>query len=314
LADVEISRLTEAGAVHSKNSYASPTPVLEADRVYVHFGSLATACLKSTGEIVWKTRLAYEQMHGPAGSPVLYRDLLILSCDGTDVQYVVALDKHTGKVRWKTARPRPGYMAYSTPLLIRAGQRDELVSPGAYRAIAYEPASGRELWHVRYGEGYSNVPRPVYAHGLVFLATGFDHPSLVAVRPGGRGDVTNSQLAWQTSRAAPLTPSPLVAGGELYMVSDNGIASCLDAQSGRVHWQQRLGANFSASPVLAGGRIYFLSEEGETTVIEPGVTFKRLAVNRLDAQTLASPAVSGGAIYIRSAGHLYRIEEAVRNP
>ncbi|MEP7367134.1 MAG: PQQ-binding-like beta-propeller repeat protein [Acidobacteriota bacterium] len=299
--------LTDAGAMHAKNSHASPTPILEGDRVYVHFGGHGTAALDTNGKVLWKVTLPYEHLHGTGGSPVLYGDLLIYSCDGTDVQFVVALDKKTGAVRWKTPRPKPGYMAYSTPLIIKVNGADQLVSPSAYRAIAYEPRTGKEIWSVDYADGFSNVPRPVFGLGLVFLATGFNVPSFLAMRPNGTGNVTSSGVAWRLSRGAPLTPSPLLVGDELYIVSDNGIASCLDAKTGRPHWQQRLGGNHSASPVFADGRIYFLSEEGETTVIAPGKEFQKLAVNAMNAQTLASMAVSGGSFYVRTSQHLYRI-------
>jgi outer membrane protein assembly factor BamB len=306
--NVEVFRLTDPGAVHQKNSHASPTPILEADRVYLHFGSHGTACVTRSGQIVWKTQeLKYYHRHGPGGSPVLYGDLLIVSCDGYDIQFVVALDKQTGKIRWKS--PRKGYQAYTTPLTIQVQGKDQLVSPGAHRAVAYEPATGKEIWSVRYGDGYSNVPRPVFGHGLLFICSGFEQAELLAVRPDGQGDVTDSHVAWSLKRAVPLTPSPLLVGGELYLVSDNGIASCLDAKSGKTHWQQRLGGNHSASPILADGRIYFLNEEGESVVIEPGKEFKKLATNQLDGQTLASMAVSGKAIYIRSASHLYRLQQ-----
>jgi outer membrane protein assembly factor BamB len=304
--NVEVFRLTDAGSMHAKNSHASPTPVLEGDRVYVHFGAHGTAALSASGEVVWKTQLPYNHVHGTAGSPVLHGDLLILSCDGADVQYVVALDKRTGKIRWKT--PRKAAMAYTTPLVIRVGSAHQVVSPGAFRAVAYNPENGREIWSVRYGDGYSNVPRPVSAHGLVYIATGFNHPNLIAVRPDGSGDVTSSHVAWTERRSAPLTPSPLVVGDELYMVSDSGIASCLDARTGESHWRERLGGSHSASPVHAAGRIYFLNEDGQSVVIEPGKAFRRLATNTVDGRTLASMAISGGSIFIRSATHLYRIE------
>jgi len=307
LRDVEVFRLDNPGPVHQKNTYASPTPVLEDDRVYVHFGSLGTACIRSSGEILWTTRMVYYHRHGPGGSPVLYDDLLILSCDGYDIQFVVALDKRTGKVRWKV--PRDGYQAYTTPLVIRVNGRDQVVSPGAHRAVAYEPRSGKEIWSVAYGKGYSNIPRPVFGHGLVYICTGWDQPLLYALRPGGRGDVTASHLAWKASRGVPLTPSPLLVSGELYMVSDNGIASCLDARTGAGHWRVRLGGNYSASPIAAGGRIYFLSEEGESVVIEPAKEFRKLASNALDGRCLASMAVSGRAIFLRSDQHLYRLED-----
>ena len=306
--NVEVFHLTDPGAVHQKNSHASPTPILEGDRVYLHFGSHGTACIARSGQIVWKTQeLKYYHRHGPGGSPVVCGDLLMVSCDGYDIQFVVALDKRTGKIRWKS--PRKGYQAYTTPLTIQVQGKDQLISPGAHRAIAYEPVTGKEIWSVRYGDGYSNVPRPVFGHGLVFICSGFEQAELLAVRPNGQGDVTDSHVAWRLKRAVPLTPSPLLVGEELYLVSDNGIASCLDAKTGKTHWQQRLGGNHSASPIFADGRIYFLNEEGESVVIEPGKEFKKLATNQLDGQTLASMAVSGKAIFIRSASYLYRLQQ-----
>jgi outer membrane protein assembly factor BamB len=239
---------------------------------------------------------------------VLYGDLLIVSCDGSDEAFVVALDTRTGKVRWKTRRRQPWDQAYSTPLVIRVGTEDQIVSVGAYRAAAYDPGTGKERWRVSYPDGFSNVPRPVYGHGLVYIATGFQQPTVIAVRPDGSGDVTRTHVAWTLTRGAPFTPSPLLVGDELYIINDMGILSCLDARSGTVLWQQRLGGNYSASPVFADGRIYFQSEEGVTTVIAPGKAFRRLALNRLDGATLASMAVSDGAFFIRSDSHLYRIE------
>jgi outer membrane protein assembly factor BamB len=306
LQNVEVFRLKSPGNLNAKNSQASPTPVLEGDRIYLHFGAYGTACITQSGEIVWKTRLDYDNgQHGPGGSPVVYDNLLILSCDGQDAQYVVALDKQTGKVRWK--KFREGYQAYTTPLVLRLPAGDQVISPGAFRAVSYEPRTGKELWQVRYGDGFSNVPRPVYGNGLVFTCTGFQQPSLLAVRLDGRGDVTKSHIAWTLKRGVSLTPSPLLVGDELYMVSDNGVASCIDAKTGAPHWQVRLGGNHSASPLYADGRIYFLSEEGESVVIAPGKEFKALAKNQLDGPTLASMAVSNGSIFVRSQTHLYRL-------
>jgi outer membrane protein assembly factor BamB len=308
LQDVEIVRLNRPGQINPKNSYASPTPVLDGDRVYLHFGAYGTACITQSGEIIWKTRLECDNgQHGPGSSPVLYENLLIVSCDGRDIQYVVALDKQTGKVQWKTLRR--GYQAYSTPLIVRLPEGDQIISPGALRAIAYEPRTGKEIWQVRYGDGFSNVPRPVYGNGLVFLCTGFQEPSLLAVRVNGRGDVTRSHIAWILKRGAPLTPSPLLVGEELYLISDQGIATCVDARTGNQYWQVRLGGSHSASPIYADGRIYFLSEEGESVVIAPGRQFKILATNQLDGRALASMAVSGGAIYLRTQTHLYCLSE-----
>ena len=293
--------------LNQKNSYASPTPIVAGDRVYFHFGPYGTACIRTSGEIVWRARLNYSPQHGPGGSPVLFEDLLIASCDGLDIQYVAALDAATGKIRWKT--PRTGNQAYVTPLVIEAGGRTQLIAPGAYRATAYDPRTGKEIWWVRYGQGFSNVPRPVFGAGLVFICTGFFEPEVLAVRPDGKGDVTRSHIAWKLSRGAPLTPSPLFAEDNLYVVSDNGIGTCLDARTGEVHWRERLGGNFSASPVYADGRIYFLNEDGGATVIAPGKQYRVLASNQVDGRTLASFAVSGGAMFLRTDTHLYRLEK-----
>jgi outer membrane protein assembly factor BamB len=307
LVNAEVFRTKSADPLNAKNSLASPTPIVEGDRVYVHFGADGTAALTTSGEIVWKIRLSYESQHGSGGSPVVHGDLLIFSADGSDRAFVIALEKQTGKTRWKTSRRQPSDQAYSTPLVIRVGDRDEVVSVGAFRAEAYEPESGKEIWRVGYGDGFSNVPRPVYGHGLVYIATGFQQPSLLAVRPDGTGDVTRTHVAWTLRRGAPLTPSPLLVGDELYIVNDGGIVSCLDAATGETRWQHRLDGNFSASPVYADGRIYFLSEEGVATVILPGKEFRTLATNHVDGATLASMAVSAGSIFIRTDTHLYRI-------
>jgi outer membrane protein assembly factor BamB len=305
--NVEVFHLRSDELLNYKNSLASPTPIVDGDRVYVHFGANGTAALTTAGEIVWKARLPYESQHGNGGSPTLYGDLLILSCDGSDDAFVVALDTRTGKVRWKTSRRFPADQAYSTPLVIRVGDRDEVVSVGAFRAAAYDPRTGKEIWRVSYRDGFSNVPRPVYGHGLVYIATGFQEPSLLAVRVDSAGDVTKTHIAWTLKRAAPLTPSPVLVGDEIYLVNDVGIASCLNATTGEPYWVARLGGNYTASPVVADGRIYFLSEEGVATVIAPEKTFRKLATNVLDGETLASMAVSGGSIFIRSSKDLYRI-------
>ena len=312
--NTEVFRVDETASPNPKNSLASPTPVLDVDgaRVYVHFGADGTAALTTTGEVVWTTRFPYVTQHGNGGSPVLYNGRLILSVDGYDTAYVVALDAATGEERWRTARRQPISQAYSTPLVIRVGDRDQLFSIGAFRATAYDPESGEEIWEVSYGDGFSNVPAPVFGHGMVYVATGFQVPSLLAVRADGRGDVTASHTAWTLRRGVPLTPSPLLVGDELYIVSDLGVATCLDARTGETRWQERLGGNFSASPVFADGRIYFQSEEGVTTVVAPGTEYRELATNQLDGAILASMAVANGSLFIRTHGHLYRIGDQRR--
>jgi outer membrane protein assembly factor BamB len=306
LHDVEVFRQERPPSIHEKNSHATPTPVLSADKVFVHFGASGTACLRASDAVIlWKTQLPYQHGHGSGGSPVVFEDLLIVNCDGTDRQYVVALDAASGKERWRSNRPSA--MAFATSLIIPVNGQPQLISPGAHRTVAYEPRTGKEIWSVSYGEGFSNVPRPVFAHGLVFLCTGFYGPNLLAVKAGGQGDVTATNVVWKTNRNVPHISSPLVAGDEIYMVSDAGIATALDVRTGKQHWQQRLGGAHSASPVYAGGLIYFLSEEGESTVIRPGTTFQRVAASQLDGRFMASIAVSDGSLYLRSETHLYRI-------
>src|SRR4029453_6351919 len=292
--NVEVFKIpTDRRDINPKNSWASPSPVIDGDRVFVHFGADGTAALSQSGEIIWKNRFEYQSQHGAGGSPIVYGDLLIFSCDGSDAAFVIALDKRTGKTRWRTNRrqpreqaytppraaaapppaPPPADQAYTTPLVIKVGERDQIVSVGAYRAAAYDPETGKEIWRVSYADGFSNVPRPVFGHGLVYIATGFQQPSLIAVRADGTGDVTRTHIAWTLRRAAPYTPSPLLVGDELYVVSDIGIASCLDAVTGKTHWIQRLDGNSSASPTFADGHIYFMSEEGTATIIAPGREF-----------------------------------------
>jgi len=310
--DVEVFRIGNAGLLNEKNSHASPTPVADGDRIYVHFGDEGTAAVTMDGSVLWKTRQRHLTQHGNGASPVVHGDLLIVNCDGADAAFVVALDKNTGKVRWKTSRRRPWSQAYTTPLVIRQGEQEQLVSVAAFYAAAYDPQTGKEIWRVRYDEGFSNVPRPIFAQGLVVIATGFQQPELLAVRPDGTGDVTKTHIAWSLKRGAPLTPSPLAVGDELYVVNDGGIASCIDARTGAVIWQQRLGGTYSASPVFADGRIYFLAEQGVTTVIAPGKQFRRLAANPLDGGLLASMAISSGSLFLRTDSHLYRITETLR--
>lgn len=309
LVDVEVFHAPRGDSPNPKNSQASPTAIAANGLVFVHFGADGTAALDPAGTVVWKTRLSYQSQHGNGGSPIAVNDLLIVACDGSDEAYVVALEQRTGKVRWKTARRQPFDQSYATPLAIRAGSVDQVVSPGAYRATSYDALTGRELWRVDYGSGFSNVPRPVFGHGLVYIATGFFQPEILAVRPDGRGDVTKTHVAWRLTRGAPLTPSPVLVGDELYVVSDIGVATCVDAKTGAILWQQRLGGNFSASPTVVDGRIYFQSEEGTTIVIQPGRQFRRLAASQVNGATFASLAVAGRALFLRTDSQLYRIAE-----
>lgn len=300
------------GKAHKKNSQASPTPIVSGGRLYVHFGPQGTACLDLDGKILWRNdSLDYPPVHGNGGSPALVDDNLIFSCDAASDPFVVALDKNTGKVRWKVNRATTAKkkFSFSTPLLITANGQKQIISPGSGVVCGLDPTSGKELWRARYGEGYSVIPRPVFGHGLIFISTGYDKPNALAIRPGKSGDVTDSAIAWTLTKGAPHTPSALLVGAELYLVSDGGIASCLDAKTGNVHWQERVEGNFSASPVLADGKIYLQSEEGVGVVLQPGKEFKVISRNALNERTLASYAISDGAIFIRSAQNLYRIQK-----
>lgn len=300
---------TTAPGIHGKNSHASPTPIVAGNRIYVHFGHQGTACLDTQGNILWSNRsLAYPPVHGNGGSPLLVDDLLIFSCDGATDPFVVALGTADGQVRWKTARNQetPKKFAFSTPQLVTAGGQRLVISPGGGCVVAYRPEDGQEAWRVRY-EGYSVIPQPVFGHGLVFVATGYDSPNLLAIRADGRGDISDTHIAWKVTQGVPHAPSLLLNDDDLYLVADNGVASCLDAKSGKEHWKKRLGGSFSASPVFADGRIYFLSESGTTSVIRPGHAFDLAATNELGERSLASPAVTDGTLVIRTEQHLYRL-------
>jgi outer membrane protein assembly factor BamB len=295
--------------VHGKNSYASPTPLVRGDRLYVHFGHEGSACLGLNGEVLWRnTSLRYSPVHGNGGSPILVDDLLVFSCDGGDQRFVVALNVADGKVRWKTNRTNDARKKFSfcTPLVIEVQGRKQIISPGSNVVSAFNPADGSEIWHVRY-DGYSVVPRPVFGHGLLFISSGFDRPTMLAIRAGGKGDVTDTHVVWESREGAPNTPSPLLVGDELYLVSDNGLASCRDARTGRMHWQERIGGSYSASPLFADGKLYFQSEQGTGVVLRAGTVFKLLARNDLGERSLASPAAADGALFVRTEKHLYRI-------
>ncbi len=298
-------------AMHRKNSPASGTPVVTEDRLFVHFGHMGTAALDLAGMVVWRqTGLAYAPVHGTGGSPVLVGDALVFSADGKDDPFVAALNAQTGEVRWKTPRDSPAkkQFSFSTPLAISVDGATQIISPGSGFVGAYDPADGREIWRVTYGEGYSVVPRPVFALGLLFVSSSFDKPTVLAINPtGAKGDATATKVVWAAAKGGPHSASMIVVGDELYYVSDAGIVTCADARTGTVYWNERLGGNFSASPVAAEGRLYFQNETGTGFVLKAGATFEQVAKNELGEKTLASPAVIDGALFIRSEHHLWKI-------
>lgn len=306
---------SNAPTIQQKNSHASPTPLIEGGRLFVDYGHHAVGCIDLQGNRVWRNMsLRYDPVHGSGGSPVLTETALIVSIDGAKQTYVVALDRATGQPLWRADRRSRAVKKFSfcTPLVIEVDGQQQVICPGSDSVIALDARNGKEIWRARY-KGYSVIPRPVYGNGLVFVCTGYDRPKLIAIRPTGKGDVTRTHIAWGTAKGAPHTPSPLLVDDALYMVSDRGVASCLDAKTGTEHWRQRIGGNHSASPVHADGKIYFQSEEGVGTVIRAAKTFERLGQNDLGERTLASFAIANNSIYLRTEQFLYRIQRKTAN-
>jgi outer membrane protein assembly factor BamB len=308
----------------SMNCYATPSPVIEPGRVYVHFGSFGTACLDAaTGKTLWKREdLRCRHYRGPSSSLISFQNLLILTMDGVDLQYHVALDKKTGQTVWKTNRSVkwndenvPGQMAkdgdlrkaHSTPLVVNAAGKTQMLSAGAKAAYAYDPSNGRELWRVEYAD-WSVAPRPLFDQGLAFFITGMSKTELLAVKTDGEGDVTGTKVAWRLKTHVGKYASPILVDGLLYTAAEESFVTCLDAASGQTIWTERIGGKYAASPVYADNRLYFFSQDCTTTVLKPGRTFEVLATNKLANGFMASPAVAGRAFFLRTKTHLYRVE------
>ena len=316
LHDILLLTENEPQWVHELNSYASPSPVIEQGRLYCHFGTFGTVCVDTnTGEVLWKnTSLHIMHENGPGSSPVVWKNMLIFHLDGSDTQSIVALDKQTGKLVWKTKRS--GKMndnpqlkkSYGTPIFMRTGNKIELISPAADWLYAYDPATGRELWKVPYGHlGFSISPRPVTGHGMIFMSTAFMKPEVLAIRAGG-----THEIAWRYAKGAPSMSSPLLVGDELYIVSDGGFLTCLDAKTGAENYRERLGGDYSSSPIFADGKIYIASRTGLTTVFKPGKTFEPLGKNQLPGKIFATPAAVDGSLILRTDEALYRIGGAAK--
>jgi outer membrane protein assembly factor BamB len=326
LHDLKLFQVEKPQYAHPFNTYASPTPVIEPGRVYVTFGSPGTAALDTrTGKVLWERR-DFECNHyrGAGSSPILFGNLLILHFDGSDHQFLVALDKRTGKTVWRTERSidfkdlgpngKPESegdfrKAFATPHVATIGGQPVLISLGSKAAYAYDPRTGRELWRVEERSSHSAGTRPVLGHGLLFYPTGWPTGQVLAVKPDGKGDVTETHVAWRLTRGVPKKPSLLLVDDLLYLVGDNGVVSGVAAPSGEVIWSGRLEGSYSASPVWDGGRVYVFNEDGKATVLEAGRTFKVLAENLLEDGFMASPAVAGEALLLRTRTHLYKIQE-----
>jgi outer membrane protein assembly factor BamB len=326
LHDIKLFDVATPQSIHTFNSPASPTPVAEPGLLCVTFGSPGTACLDpATAKVIWQRRdLECNHFRGAGSSPIFFGDLLIMHYDGSDVQYLVALDKRTGKTVWKTDRSidfqdldkngKPmadGDLrkAYATPHVITLNGQPMLISLGAKAAYGYNPRTGEELWRLEERTSHSTSSRPLFAFGMVFYTTGWATGQVLAIRPDGRGDVTESHVVWRVTRGASRKPSLLLVDDLIYVINDGGILSALEAKTGQAVWTNRIGNAFSASPVAAAGRVYFFDEEGQTTVIQAGREFKVLATNALDDGVMGSPAIADRAMFLRTKTHLYRIEE-----
>lgn len=327
LHDRKLFTVAEPQYADKFNSYASPTPAIEPGRVYVTFGSPGTACLDTqTGKVLWeRTDLKCNHWRGAGSSPTLWENLVIMHFDGADQQYVVALDKRDGRTVWQTNRSidfqdltaegkpvRDGDFrkAFSSPLVIMHEGKPQLISVGSCATYAYDPATGKELWRVEERKHHSGTVRPVVGHGMVYTATGLAKGDLMAVRLGGAGVVNESHVAWRTSTSVPNRPSPVLVDDLLFMVhQDTGVASCLEAKTGKEVWRERLPGrgHHSASPIYAEGRLYFFSEAGYSPVVAAGREFKVLAENKLEDGFMASPAVAGKSLFLRTKTHVYRI-------
>ena len=339
--DLKLFEVETPQFAHKFNTYGSPTPVVEqggwfrAGRVYVTFGAPGTACLDArTGKVLWERRdFICNHFRGAGSSPILHRDLLFMNFDGSDHQFLAALDKKTGKTVWRKDRSidykdlgpdgKPEAegdwrKAFSTPHLADIGGRSVLVSQGAKAVYGYEPETGKELWRVEERTSHSASARPTSGLGLIFVNTGWSSGQILALRPGWDGEVVDAngasgrqgrlEIVWKSKRNVPKKPSMQLANDLLFTIDDGGIASCLEARTGREVWRERIGGNYSASPLHADGRIYFFSEEGKTTVIAAERTFRKLAENTLEDGFMSSPAVAGKALILRTRTHLYRIE------
>ena len=311
-----IHEVSKPAFCHATNSYASPTPVIEDGRVYVHFGSYGTTCLDTqTGNEIWKrVDLPCDHFRGPASSPILFEDLLIVALDGFDKQYVVALDKMTGKTVWKRDRDikygtdNGDYKkAYGTGGVFEVKGVPLLVYPSAVATIAYQPKDGLPVWTLYHG-GMNVSARPrLTKEGLLIISNGMG--KMVAVDPKGKGDITSSNIKWSSTKAVVKKPTPLIINNHLFMVSDKGIASCIKTSDGEVVWRERIGGTFSSSPLFNGNAIFAFSDEGEIIVFKAKEEFELVSRAKFADGFRATPAISGNRLILRSLTDLYCVSK-----
>jgi len=314
--NVEVFFIEKPGNIHTRNSYASPSPIIEKEKLFVHFGTYGTACVSTTeSKVLWRNKeLKLEHENGPGGSPALYKDKLLLCCDGMDLQYMAALNTETGQIAWKTPRSVPinkgpnMKKAYGTPLVVEIGGAAQVITPAADAVYSYDPESGKELWHLKYN-GFSNVARPVYDGKVLYISTGFMTPEVWAIKPEGGGELTADKVLWKEKIQAARQSSPLLSGTRLYMFSDSGVVRCLEAASGKELWREKIASDGAASALWADGKVYFFDAVDSATVVADSDTYKLIAKNKLDDGFMASPAVAGKALIVRTKQSLYRIEE-----
>ena len=333
--DLKLFEVEKPQFAHKFNTYGSPTPVIERGRVYVTFGSPGTACLDTkSGKVLWERRdFVCNHFRGAGSSPVLYGDLLLMNFDGSDHQFVVALDKKTGKTVWRVERSidykdlkdgkpeadgdwRKGF---GTPHVAIFDGVPMMISQGAKALYGYDPRTGKEYWRVEERSAHSASTRPVVAKGLVLVPSGWSKGTLLAIKPGTKGEVVDAnsdqleqgglKIVWKLKRSVPNKPSVQPVGDLLFTIDDGGVASCLEIASGQIVWNERIGGNFSAAPIATADRVYFFNEEGKSTVIDAKREFRKIGESQLGDGFMASPAVAGNALYLRSRTHLYRIEK-----
>jgi len=308
---------------HNINSYATPSPCIEDEKVYVHFGKYGTACLSTLdGSVIWKRDdLLCLHVQGPGSSPIIYKNLLILHLEGTDKQLIYALDKETGEIVWETQRPAEVYdkltpigkKAYITPIIVKVKGKDLMISNGSAMCAAYDPMTGKEVWRIIRGVD-STIAMPFEEDGIVYFHTGFEvsddnqkFAELMAVNPDGKGDITQSNIIWKIETPILQLSTPVIKDGLIYNVDTKNIMMCLDAMTGETIWSHRLRGKYNSSPVIANGHVYFSSTTGTTTVLKEGTSLEIVGENKVEGEVWTTPAFLRNSILLRTSAYLYRI-------